>query len=507
MATVPELMTSAPTRVLLVDDDASFLEIIGDTLRAGGHEVDATSDPREALRRAERGGYDVALLDLVMPAMGGLELGDRVKAASPDTEVLILTGHADLDSAIEGIKHRVFDFLEKTGLDTARLDRVIKDATERSRLTRANRELQQRVAEMNRRLQALVDVSARLAAEPHQDRVLDTLVAAARELMRSEASRVLLFARTHGEGWVIEAGAGDGVESVKGARLRAGEGLALVAAVSGQPVAVVDAKQDPRYSHRSDEMRTSRPGYLAAPLRLGAVMGALVVAGHEGGGEFPPEEQQLLFALARQGAAAIENAASTERSINFFTHTCDILVSCLETMDVFYPGHSRGVAALADMVTRRLGLSDAERRSVHYASLLHDIGKVMLDPAVLRAEGPLAPGARKIIEEHSALGVQLLKPITIWEDILPIIGAHHERWDGGGYPSGQSGEDIPVGARVVAVADAFDAMTRVTPHGKHRSADEALVELENCGGTQFDARIVRLFVAEYRQRRHQIPTS
>jgi putative nucleotidyltransferase with HDIG domain len=144
---------------------------------------------------------------------------------------------------------------------------------------------------------------------------------------------------------------------------------------------------------------------------------------------------------------------------------------------------------------------------VHFASLLHDIGKVMLDPEVLRREGPLAPEARKIIEDHPALGMQLLKPITIWEDILPIIASHHERWDGGGYPNGQRAEEIPIGARVVAVADAFDAMTRVTPHGKHRSADEALVELESCAGTQFDPRIVRLFVAEYRQRRHQIPTS
>lgn len=499
-------MTSAPARVLLVDDDRAFLEIITETLRDGGYHVDATTDSKDALRRAEGGDYDVALLDLVMPGMGGLELGDRVKAASPDTEVLILTGHADLESAIQGIKHRVFDYLEKTGLDLARLDRVIKDATERSRLTRANRELQQRVAEMNRRLQALVDVSARLAAEPHQDRVLDTLVAAARELMRSETSRALLFARTHGEDWVIEAGAGDGVESVKGARLQSGEGLALVAAVSDQPVAATHAKKDPRYSHRCDEMRTRQSGYLAAPMRLGKLVGALVVAGHEGG-EYPAEDQQLLFALARQGAAALENAASQEQSINFFTHTSDILVSCLETMDVFYPGHSRGVAALADMVTRRLGLSDAERRSVHYASLLHDIGKVMIDPELLRAQGPLTPEARKTIEGHSALGMQLLKPITIWEDILPIIASHHERWDGGGYPNGQRAEDIPIGARVVAVADAFDAMTRVTPHGKHRSADEALVELESCAGTQFDPRIVRLFVAEYRQRRHQIPTS
>src|SRR5262249_17328598 len=163
-------------------------------LREGGYHVDATVDSADALRRAQSGHYDVALLDLVMPGASGLELGDLVKAASPDTEVLILTGHADLESAIAGIKHRVFDYLEKTGLDRARLNRVLRDATERSRLTRANRELQQRVAEMNRRLQALVDVSARLAAEPHQDRVLDTLVRAARELLRSEASRALIFA-------------------------------------------------------------------------------------------------------------------------------------------------------------------------------------------------------------------------------------------------------------------------------------------------------------------------
>jgi len=499
-------MTSTFARLLLVDDDRSFLDILTDRLREGGYFVDATSDGADALRRAQAGTYDVALLDLVMPGLGGLELGDRIKTASPDTEVLILTGHADLDSAIEGIKHRVFDYLEKSSLDITRLGGVIKDATERSRLSRANRELQARIAEMNRRLQALVDVSARLAAEPHQDRLLETLVRAARELMRSEASRALLFARTHGEGWVIEAGAGDGVESVKGARLRAGEGLARAAAESGQPVVTNIAKQDPRYSHRCDEMRTRLPGYLAAPMRLGTITGALVVAGCMEG-EYTPEDQQLLFALARQGAAALENATAQEHAVNFFTHTSDILVTCLEAMDVFYPGHSRGVAALADMVTRRLGMSDAERRSVHYASLLHDIGKMMIDPEVLRAQGPITAEARKIIQDHPALGMQLLKPITLWEDILPIIHSHHERWDGGGYPMGQKGEEIPIGARVIAIADAFDAMTRVTPHGKHRSADEALIELEGCAGTQFDPRIVRLFVAEYRERRHQIPAT
>ena len=351
-----------------------------------------------------------------------------------------------------------------------------------------------------------MDVSARLAAEPHQDRVLETLVRAAGELMRSEASRALIFARTHGEGWVIEAGAGEGVEAVRGARLQASEGLARAAAESGQPVVAAIAKQDPRYSPRCDDMRTRLPGYLAAPMRLGAVTGALVVAGREDG-EYPPQDQQLLFALARQGAAALQNALAQEQSVNFFTHVSDILISCLETMDVFYPGHSRGTAALADMVTRRLGLSDAERRSVHYAALLHDIGKVMVDPVVLRSTGPIDEAGRRAMREHPALGMQILKPITLWEDILPMIHSHHERWDGDGYPLGQKGEEIPLGARVIAVAESFDAMTRVTPHGKNRSPDEGLTELEACAGTQFDPRIVRFFVAEYRARRHQIPAS
>jgi len=213
----------------------------------------------------------------------------------------------------------------------------------------------------------------------------------------------------------------------------------------------------------------------------------------------------LYAALARQGAAALEHTAAQEQAINFFTHASDLFVSLLEKMDVFYPGHSRGTAALADMVTRRIGMSDAERRSVHFAALLHDMGKMLVDPEVLRARGPITPAARAAMQEHPSLAVQLLKPITLWEDILPMIHSHHERWDGTGYPMGHKGEEIPLGARVIAVAESFDAMTRVTPHGKHRTPDEALAELEACAGSQFDPRIVRLFVAEYRERRDQIP--
>jgi HD-GYP domain-containing protein (c-di-GMP phosphodiesterase class II) len=96
--------------------------------------------------------------------------------------------------------------------------------------------------------------------------------------------------------------------------------------------------------------------------------------------------------------------------------------------------------------------------------------------------------------------VELLKPITLWEDILPLIQTHHERWDGNGYPSGLGGEDIPLGARVIAVAESFDAMTRGYPGRPPRTPEQALAELQACAGSQFDPRIVRLFVAEYHAR-------
>jgi putative nucleotidyltransferase with HDIG domain len=226
------------------------------------------------------------------------------------------------------------------------------------------------------------------------------------------------------------------------------------------------------------------------------VKGALILAGRPAK-PFGPGDTSVLGILARQSAVGIDNAIAHERAINFFTHISDILVLCLERQDHFSPGHSRRVAALADMLTRRMGMSDVERRHTHFAALLHDIGKIMLDPSALKEEAYETEQGLLVMQQHPALGVELLRPVTVWEDVLPVIHAHHERWDGAGYPAGLAGEDIPLGARIVAVAEAFDTMTREVSYGVRRTPEAALAELEACAGTQFDPRLVRLFVAEY----------
>ena len=496
-------MDRAPIRVLVVDDEPQFRSLITELLSERGFDARPVPDARAALDLAADRSFGVAVLDLVMPEMGGIELAEKIRQLSPDTQVVILTGQADMGSAIDGLRHGVFDYLQKGDLDIPRLARSVTEAGERSRLTRENRDLLTRLQESNRLLKALHDVAAGIAGEPHVDRVLDKLMIAARILCHASAGRVLLFERTPGDDLVVTTGAGAGADALRGARLHPDEGIAALVALDNEALVVPRPREHPRYSHRFDDMPPEHPGLVCAPLRHGSVLGTVCVAGPEEG-EFTAEDRDLLAILARQAAVGIENALHNERSINFFTHISDIFVSFLEHMDIFYPGHSRAVAALADMVTRRLGLGDDERRNVHYAALLHDIGKVLVDPAVLKAERMTEPG-RRAMQEHAVLGMQILKPISLWADLLPLIHAHHERWDGKGYPRGLRGEEIPVGARVIAIADAFDAMTRSTPHGTHRTPEQGLVEIEACSGTQFDPQLVPAFVAEYRQRGHQLP--
>ena len=490
-------MESAPTRVLVVDDEPAFAQVVAEVLMERGYHVVSTDDPDRAQKTVDEG-CDAALLDLKMPRVSGLELAGRLKSHDPDLQVVILTGHGDMESAVQGIQQGIFDFVSKADIDMRRLERTVRGAAERTRLARTNRELVARLTETNTRLTALQGASTALSGEPHQDRVLERLARAARELCGAATSRAILFTPGHSSEIVVSAAAGDGAKTLIGARVKPNEGVAATAASENRVAAGPDLARHPGYSRRVDEMPTHLPGFIAAPLRHGAIRGALLVAGR-GRGAFSPEDEKLLAALAVQGAVALENAANQERFANFFTHASDMLVNVLEQLDVWYRGHSRATAALADMITRRLGMTPDERRDVHYAALLHDIGKVMVPGDVLRADHKSTPGEMEQLRKHPAYGMEILKPIMIWEPILPIVHLHHEWWDGRGYPLGLGGEQIPIGARVVAVAEAFDAMTRRTPHRNPRTPDEALAELEAFAGTQFDPRIVRLFVAEYRQ--------
>ena len=491
-------------RVMVVDDEPAFAEAVAEILTESGFEAHPFSDPEEALRRTASDNYDVALLDLMMPRMSGTELAERVREVSPATQVVFLTGRDDMDAARAGLHVGAYDFLLKNGFNASTIEGAVRGAAEKAHLQREQAGLQRQLGEANRLLAALHGLGA-TDKEPLAPRVvLGRLAASAKELTGAALGRVLLFAPTHSEeGLVVELAVGDGADTQVGVRLGPSEGIATFAAVVGEGVVAERASAHTRYSHKCDEMATEQPGFLCAPLRSGSVWGALSLAGAPAG-SFGPEAVEVAARLAAQAAIHVDNLLAQDRSANFFTHVSEILVSILDSLDVFSRGHSRAVAALADMVSRRLGARDEERRKIHFAALLHAIGKTRIHPSLLTTEARYEPEARREMEGHAVLGVEMLKPITAFAPLLPIIHAHHERWDGKGYPSGLSGEDIPLGARVIAVADAFHAMTHGGPYAPARSDGDALRELEAGAGSQFDPKIVRLFTAEYRRHREEL---
>ena len=157
-------------------------------------------------------------------------------------------------------------------------------------------------------------------------------------------------------------------------------------------------------------------------------------------------------------------------------------------------GHGARVAALAEPVAIRLGWDSVQLARLRFGAPLHDIGKIVVDPRVLLKGGPLTLAEAAEIRRHPSAGADLVMPIRSARPALPYVLFHHERWDGKGYPCGLRGETIPVGARLLAIADAFDAMISPRPYRQVLSHERALAEIGACAGTQFDPVLADLFL-------------
>jgi diguanylate cyclase (GGDEF)-like protein len=168
----------------------------------------------------------------------------------------------------------------------------------------------------------------------------------------------------------------------------------------------------------------------------------------------------------------------------------EALVTLVGARDLYTERHTDDVCALATQIAIKLGLDENEARMVGLVGKLHDIGKVAVPDAILQKPGPLTPEEWALIREHPVVGANVVSHIPLLRITAPGIRGHHERWDGTGYPDGLAGEKIPLGARIVAVADAYCAMTTRRPYQAPRPSDQALGELKRCSGTQFDATVV-----------------
>jgi len=177
-----------------------------------------------------------------------------------------------------------------------------------------------------------------------------------------------------------------------------------------------------------------------------------------------------------------------------YISTLRALTTALDTRDGIASGHSRRVANYTVSLTEALGISEEEQESIKLAALLHDIGKIFVMEQILSKPGRLTDQDRYAIRRHPEMGELVVNGVEMLKRTKPVIRHHHERFDGKGYPDGLSGEEIPLGARMIAIAGAFDCITSECTFQPTRDLEEAIDEIERCAGTQFDPEIVRVFL-------------
>jgi putative nucleotidyltransferase with HDIG domain len=201
----------------------------------------------------------------------------------------------------------------------------------------------------------------------------------------------------------------------------------------------------------------------------------------------------LLRLFARERGERIDNAIALSAA---YRGTALLLGDVVEADDSYTAFHSRNVVELAVAVAEKLGLHGEELRRVEFGALLHDVGKIKVPKEILNKPAALTPEEWEVVRRHPADGEAMLKSVGgVLADVGTIVRSHHERWDGGGYPDGLKGEEIPIGARIVCACDAYSALTTDRPYRKARPVAEALAELRACAGTQFDADVVESLTA------------
>jgi putative nucleotidyltransferase with HDIG domain len=354
-------------------------------------------------------------------------------------------------------------------------------------LKETQQQLRARISEIT----MLLEVSQNLAQAMDQQKLAEFIVDSAMRYLPSDSASLLTF-ESENE-LTIRASRGLASEVVRKTRVRLGEGIAGWVAKHGEPLLLFGQVRDKRFQPLAEKEGVKSA--ICLPLKYeGRVVGVLNMTNLREQGIFTQDNLRVLMIIGDISAIAMENARLYQEMEQGCFSTIAALAAAIDAKDPCTRGHCQAVSNYALAIADELGFSKQEKVHIESAALLHDIGKIGIPEKILKKPGKLTLKEQNVVKLHPYVGVQILEPIDILEPIISIIYYHHERFDGKGYLEGLRGEQIPLGARVLAVADAFDAMTSDRPYRRALTIAEAAEELSRCSGSQFDPSIVKAFL-------------
>lgn len=483
--------------ILIVDDNVAIAEALQEALLQKGYQAATAHNGYDGLRKLEEGDFDAVISDVRMPEMDGIELLGRIKEQDPLLPVIILTGFPDLDVAVKAMREGAAEFipkpfsleqlehsLEKLLKERELLERdphLLKGRDSKRMIEHLNRKLDKKVKELSK----LYAISQALNLVEDKDALFQKLVELATEI--AEARKAVLFVLDR-EGHRLEVKTAVGFVHQDLMALSAPASHFIGKSVlEGQPI-LFDSAQ-------VNGLGGLFPGsWLLLPIKLRQeVIGALAVAEKIEGDGFSQEELFLLASLSNKASLTLENIALYESIYDNLLDTLRALVNTIEAKDHYTREHSQRVTQWAVEIAQEMGCSSEEIETLKFAGFLHDIGKIGISDAILGKPDKLTSEELANIKAHPIIGERIIEPLGLMPPEREIIRHHHERWDGKGYPDGLSQGDIPLLARVLTVADAFDAMTSDRPYRTAISFSDSLSELEQASDTQFDRQVVLAF--------------
>ncbi|MFH1169294.1 MAG: HD domain-containing phosphohydrolase [Chloroflexota bacterium] len=367
------------------------------------------------------------------------------------------------------------------------------------------------VKEYQARLEILYEVAQQANSIAEVSKLLEEILLVTQRVVHASASSLLIINEEKGE-FYLQAAGGEKSNLIKQTRLELDSGIVGWVARKGTPVMVNDAYKDKRFNKHVDEATgfVTR-SVMAAPIVRGQnIIGVLEIINKEGDSVFNERDllvlsgfakTEALILLVSMSATAINNIKLCQAIQAEYKSTVETLANAADTKDPYASGHSRRVKEYALLAANFFGFSSEAMQAIEFGALLHDIGKIGIADTILRKAGPLTTGEWYIMRKHALRGANIVSEIPCLDKARDIILHHPERYDGTGYPGGLKGEEIPIGARLVAVADAFDTMTTDHSYRAALSVDEAMSELVNGIGAQFCPRATEAFITGFQKSR------
>lgn len=488
--------------ILIVDDEVVLCELIEQILKSEGFCVKAAHSGQAALKLIKAYQFDLVITDINMPDISGIDILREVKTVNANTSVIIMTGFASIGSAKDAMRLGAYDYLTKP-FETNEIIFSVNRAIESQKLLLANKKLSEEVHKLSLDLKGDDLKNERVFTLEHRLTsfiALDTINSIICELLVDIFIPNFVIAYLMDKNGRLKLMHTCSIDKeIVNSEICRGEGISGLAAETRSIIVTEAIDVDGRFSDRKVEQYLDS-AVASIPIIFENNVVAVFTMQRQKGNTFSPSEINIMAKIAEQSVNALKNAMQYKELEDNYFNTFSRLVEIIEERYSFIIGHSKNVATYAYVLAEQIGLSQEEQATITKAGLLHDIGKIKVSDEIITKPSSLNNSEWEFIKGHVIIGKDILEPMKFLEDILPIIIHHHERYDGMGYPDGLKGEHIPLGSRILAIADSYDAMASNRPYRAKLTKEDIIKEFEDGANSQYDPELVSVFLEILKKR-------